>query len=182
VTVTYRPRLPVGLEHPAEWLAVLRIAVGLYFVKSLVTKMTIALLGGFLPVPAVSERWISVMPNIVTRQAAENPLVFYKNFLEGTVLTHPALFAQLTAWGETAVGIGLTLGLMTGVASLLGLLLVTNYGLATQWMSPGQQGFHLLLFVLMLAFFFSRAGRTWGLDGWIAATRPKSWLARRPLS
>ncbi|MBA3555819.1 MAG: hypothetical protein H0W29_13815, partial [Gemmatimonadales bacterium] len=57
MSVTYRPRLPVGLEHPAEWLAVLRIAVGLYFVKSLVTKMTIALLGGFLPVPAVSERW-----------------------------------------------------------------------------------------------------------------------------
>ena len=46
---------------------------------------------------------------------------------------------------------------------------MTNYGLATQWMSPGQQGFHFVLFVLMLAFFFSRAGRIWGLDGRIAA-------------
>ena len=85
------------------------------------------------------------------------------------MLTHPELFAQLTAWGETAVGLGLTLGLLTGVSSLIGLVLVTNYGLATQWMSPGQQGFHLVLFALMLAFFMARAGRVWGLDARIAA-------------
>jgi uncharacterized membrane protein YphA (DoxX/SURF4 family) len=180
--MAYRPRPPVGMEHPAEWLAFLRIAVGLYFVKSLVTKMTITLMGGFLPFPTVSERWITVMPNIVARQASENPILWYKSFLENTVLTHPTLFAQLTAWGETAVGIGLTLGLLTGVASLIGLVLVTAYGLATQWMSPGQQGFHLVLFALMVAFFFSRAGRHWGLDARIVSARPKSWLARRPFS
>ena len=122
------------------------------------------------------------MPNIVTKQASENPILLYKHFLENTVLTHPALFAHLTAWGETVVGIGLTLGLLTGLASFVGLFLVINYGLATQWMSPGQQGFHLVLFALMVAFFFARAGRTWGLDGRIAGDRPKSWLARRPFS
>ena len=180
--MTYRPRAPLTMDHPSSWLAVVRIAVGLYFVKSLVTKMTIVLLGGVLPVPAVSPRWIEVMPKIVGRQAAENPILFYKHFLEGTVLTHPEVFAQLTAWGETVVGIGLTLGLLTGVSSLVGLWLVINYGLATQWMSPGQQGFHLVLFVLMVAFFFARAGRVWGLDGRIAANHPKSVLARRPFS
>lgn len=180
--MAYRPRPPAGMEHPAEWLAVLRIAVGLYFVKSLVTKMSLTLAGGFLPVPTVSERWITVMPGIVARQASENPILWYKSFLENTVLTHPALFAQLTAWGETVVGVGLTLGLLTGVASLSGLFLVTIYGLATQWMSPGQQGFHLLLFVLMVTFFFSRAGRVWGVDARIVAAKPKSWLARRPFS
>src|SRR3954471_10351331 len=172
----------VTMSQPAEWLAVLRIVVGLYFVKSLVTKMTVVLLGGFLPFPAVSERWLTVMPKIVAKQASENPLAFYKQFLEGTVLTHSSTFAQLTAWGETVAGIGLTLGLLTGVASLVGLILVINYGLATQWMSPGQQGFHLVLFFLMFAFFFARAGRTWGLDGWLARRRPTSLLTRRPLS
>jgi uncharacterized membrane protein YphA (DoxX/SURF4 family) len=175
-------RSPVAMSHPDRWIAFLRIVVGLYFVKSLVTKMSVVFLGGVLPVPAVSERWINVMPNIVAKQASQNPLAFYKQFLEGTVLTHPELFAQLTAWGETAVGLGLTLGLLTGVSSLIGLLLVTNYGLATQWMSPGQQGFHLVLFALMLAFFFARAGRTWGLDARIAAAKPDSPLTRRPLS
>lgn len=170
------------MDHPAEWLAVLRVVVGLYFVKSLVTKMSFVLLGGILPVPAVSERWLTVMPKIVAKQASENPLLFYKQFLEGTVLPNSSVFAHLTAWGETVTGLGLTLGLLTGLASLVGLLLVINYGLATQWMSPGQQGFHLVLFSLMLAFFFARAGRTWGLDGWLARRKPRSLLSHRPLS
>jgi uncharacterized membrane protein YphA (DoxX/SURF4 family) len=172
----------ITMSNPDKLLAFLRIVVGLYFVKSLITKMTIVLAGGFVPVPAVSDRWIGVMPKIVAKQASENPIVAYKQFLEGTVLTHPELFATLTAWGETAVGIGLTLGLLTGVSSLVGLLLVTNYGLATQWMSPGQQGFHIVLVALMISFFLARAGRTWGLDARIAARKPRSFLARRPMS
>jgi uncharacterized membrane protein YphA (DoxX/SURF4 family) len=170
------------MSHPAEWLAVLRIVVGHYFVKSLVTKMSLVMLGGVLPIPVVSERWLEVMPKIVTRQASENPLAFYKQVLEGTVIPNSTVYAQLTAWGETAVGIGLTLGLLTGLASIVGLLLVANYGLATQWMSPGQQGFHIVLFFLMLAFFLARVGRAWGLDGWIARRKPGSLLSRRPFS
>jgi uncharacterized membrane protein YphA (DoxX/SURF4 family) len=169
-------------SHAADWLAVLRIAVGLYFAKAVITKMTIVLAGGVLPVPAVSDRWLATMPKIVEKQAAGNPIGFYKNFLEQTVLTHSSLFAHLTAWGESVAGLGLTLGLFTGLASLVGLSLVINYGLATQWMSSTQQGFHLLLFTLMLAFFFSRAGRRWGLDGVIAERNPGSWLTRRPVS
>jgi uncharacterized membrane protein YphA (DoxX/SURF4 family) len=176
------PDRPLGPSHAVEWLAVLRVAVGLYFVKTLVTKMSIVLAGGVLPVPAVSDRWLTTMPKIVAKQASENPIAFYKQFLEEVVLTHSDVFAHLTAWGETVAGLGLTLGFCTGLASLVGLALVTNYGLATQWMSPGQQGFHLLLFTLMLAFFFSRAGRRWGLDGLIVERRPGSWLTRRPVS
>jgi len=176
------PDRPVGPSHAVEWLAVLRVAVGLYFVKTLVTKMSIVLAGGVLPVPAVSDRWLTTMPKIVAKQASENPIAFYKQFLEEVVLKHSDVFAHLTAWGETVAGLGLMLGFCTGLASLVGLALVTNYGLATQWMSPGQQGFHLLLFTLMLAFFFSRAGRRWGLDGLIAGRRPGSWLTRRPVS
>lgn len=172
----------VTMSHPAKWLAVLRIIVGLYFVKSLVTKMSVVMLGGILPVPMVSGRWLEVMPKIVTRQASENPILFYKQFLETTVLPNSNMFAQMTAWGETAVGIGLTLGLLTGVASIVGLILVVNYGLATQWMSPGQQGFHLVLFFLMVAFFFARAGRTWGVDAWLARRKSRSLLSRRPFS
>jgi uncharacterized membrane protein YphA (DoxX/SURF4 family) len=172
----------VTMSRPAQWLAVLRIVVGLYFVKSLVTKMSLIMLGGVVPVPAVSDRWLEVMPKIVTRQASENPILFYKQFLEETVIPNSSVFAQMTAWGETVVGIGLTLGLLTGLASIVGLILVVNYGLATQWMSPGQQGFHIVLFFLMIAFLFARAGRTWGLDAWLARRKPRSMLARRPLS
>ncbi|HEY8257574.1 MAG TPA: TQO small subunit DoxD [Gemmatimonadales bacterium] len=180
--MAYRARPPVGMVFPAQWLAFVRIIIGLYFAKAMVTKMTVVLAGGVLPVPAVQDRWLSVMPTIVAKQAAGNPIAFYKHFLEETVLTHSDLYAHLTAWGEVVAGVGLTLGLLTGVSSLVGMMLVINYGLATQWMSPGQQGFHLVLFTLMVAFFFTRAGRTWGLDAWLASAKPKSPLTRRPFS
>ena len=180
--MAYSTRPVASMSHPDRWLAFARIVVGLYFAKSFVTKLGIVMVGGVLPLPGATERWITTMPKIVAKQASDNPILFYKHFLENTVLTHPEIFAQLTAWGETVVGLGLTLGLLTGVSSIIGLFLVTNYGLATQWMSPGQQGFHYILFVLMITFFFSRAGRTWGLDVRIAERNPKSVLARRPLS
>jgi transcription antitermination factor NusG len=62
-----RPAVVI-MDHPAEWLAVLRIVVGLYFVKSLITKMSIVLAGGVIPVPMVSERWLGTMPKIVAKQ------------------------------------------------------------------------------------------------------------------
>lgn len=176
------PDRSVDMSRPSEWLAVVRILVGLYFVKALVTKMSLVLAAGVVPLPAVSDRWLQVMPKIVEKQASGNPIVFYKQFLEQTVLTHSGFFAHLTAWGETIVGIGLTLGFCTGLASMIGLVLVTNYGLATQWQSAGQQGFHLLLFALMVTFFCARAGRRWGIDGVLAARKPGAWLTRRPLS
>jgi thiosulfate dehydrogenase (quinone) large subunit len=45
----------VTMNQPAKWLALLRIVVGLYFVKSLVTKMSIVSLGGVVPFPMVSD-------------------------------------------------------------------------------------------------------------------------------
>ena len=180
--MAYSSRPAVAMSHPDRWLAFLRIVVGLYFAKAVYTKLGIVMVGGILPLSAASQRWIHTMPTIVTKQASDNPILFYKDFLEHTVLTHPQLFAHLTALGEAITGIGLTLGLLTGLASLVGLVLVTNYGLATQWMSPGQQGFHIVLFALMITFFAARVGRTWGLDAMLWSARPGSLLARRPFS
>ena len=179
--MAYEARPAASMAHPDRWLAFLRIVVGLYFAKAMITKLGIVMVGG-IPLPGASERWINVMPKIIARQASDNPILFYKHFLENTVLTHPETFAHLTAWGETVTGVGLTLGLLTGIASLSGLVLVINYGLATQWMSQGQQGFHIVLVALMIAFFFARAGRTLGLDAVLWSARPRARLARRPFS
>jgi uncharacterized membrane protein YphA (DoxX/SURF4 family) len=170
----------VSISHPAEWLAFVRIVVGLYFVKALWQKLE--LVGGVLPIPMASARWIETMPKLVSKQAAENPVLWYKHFLEGTVLQNPALFAHLTAVGETAVGLGLTLGFLNGLSSAVGLAMALAYGLATQWMSPGQRGFHLVLVACMIAFYGARAGRRWGIDEIIASRNPDSPLARRPFS
>ena len=85
------------------------------------------------------------------------------------------MFATLQTLGEAAVGLGLILGLVTGLTALVGLFLCLNYGLASQWMSFGQQGFHVLLVTSMIIFLFARAGRTWGVDQIFARSGPR-WL------
>ena len=158
------------MRHPDRWLALLRITVGLWFLKGVVTKLAITVVAGVLPVPVASERWIETMPRLIARYAAENPFPVYKAFLLDTVVSNPA-FAHLTALGEVAIGLALALGLFTEVGAAFGALQVVFYGLAVQHMSPGQQGFHVMLFAMMVACLFAHAGRTWGLDGWRARRR-----------
>ncbi|HYT04474.1 MAG TPA: TQO small subunit DoxD [Gemmatimonadales bacterium] len=175
------PPPPAPMRSPERWLAVLRIAVGAWFAKALFTKLSVTLLWGFLPVPTASDRWLHVMPMLVGKYAEGNPVAPFREFMQNTVIPHSHLFAQLTAFGEVAVGLGLVLGCLTTLASGIGLVLVLNYGLAVQWQGSAQQGFHYMLITSLVVVLATRAGRTWGLDGWARARRPGSWLARVPL-
>ena len=170
-----------AMRSPERWLAVLRIAVGVWFAKALFTKLSVTLLWGVLPVPSASDRWMHVMPLLVGKYAEGNPVGFFREFMQHTVLAHSGLFAQLTAFGETAVGLGLVFGCLTALASGIGLFLVVNYGLAVQWQGSAQQGFHYMLITSLVVILAARAGRTWGVDGWVRARRPAWWLARLPL-
>ena len=167
-----------AMRYPQRALAGLRIVVGIWFVKSLFTKIAIALAWGFLPVPAASGRWVAIMPKLLARYAADNPIAWYRDFLLHTVVPNAHLFATLTAFGEVAVGLSLTLGLLTRCGALIGVLQVVSYGLAVQHMSSGQQGFHVMLFAMMVAFLYARAGRHFGVDAWIARRYPSSIWAR----
>ena len=165
------------MRHPERWLAVLRIVVGAWFLKSLFTKLTVVMAWGVVPVPAASDRWIATMPRLIERYAAENPFPAYKSFLLETIAPNPA-FAHLTALGEVAVGLSLTFGLLTVLGATFGALQVMFYGTAVQHTSPGQQGFHVMLLAMMIAFLFARAGRRWGVDGWLLGRNPRGALAR----
>ena len=160
------------------WIALLRIVVGAWFLKAVWTKLTIASLWG-IPYPAVSPRFVGFHPKRVAEFAAGNPVGWYKDFLENTVLPNAALFAKFQTYGEVAVGIGLILGFCVGLTALVGLFLTVNYGLATQWMSFGQQGFHVMLITSMIILLGARAGRAWGVDALIlrrAAPARRRWL------
>ena len=166
-----------AMIHPARAMAVLRIVVGAWFVKAVWTTLALGVALGVIPYPVVSPRFLGFQPKRVAEFAAGNPVGWYKDFLERTVLPDAATFATLQAYGEAAVGVGLILGLLTGLTSLVGLFLALNYGLATQWMSFGQQGFHLLLTTSMILFLVVRAGRVWVIDGWLLARAPgQRWL------
>jgi len=53
--------------------------------------------------------------------------------------------------------------------------------LAVQWQGSAQQGFHYTLLVSLVAIMASRAGRHWGVDGWVRTRHSGSWLARTRL-
>lgn len=165
------------MRYPQTGIALLRIVVGAWFLKAVWTKLMLVYIAGVVPFPAVSPRFLAFHPKRVAEFAADNPVGWYKDFLQGTVLPHASVFATLQAYGEVVVGIGLVLGLFTGLAALIGMALAINYGLATQWMSFGQQGFHLLLITSMVIFLMTGAGRLWGLDQLLLSRAKNSrWL------
>jgi uncharacterized membrane protein YphA (DoxX/SURF4 family) len=158
----------VRVLAPAIWIALLRVIVGVWFLKAVWTKLGVAWMG-VVPYPAVTPRFLGFHSKRVGEFAEGNPVSWYKDFLESTVVPNSKLFATLQAYGEAAVGLSLILGFLIGLTALVGLFLAVNYGLATQWMSFGQQGFHVLLVTCMLSFLGARAGRVLGVDGWILA-------------
>ncbi|HXH12556.1 MAG TPA: TQO small subunit DoxD [Alphaproteobacteria bacterium] len=156
-------------------LAVIRVIVGGWFLKAAVTKLTLDYLW-WIPYPTVTQRFIGFLPKRVAEFASENPVLWYRQFLLDTVIPNSTLFAFLESFGEVGVGIGVTLGLVTSFSALVGLLMSINFFLATQWMSFGQQGFHLVLAGCFLGFLIGRAGRAWGLDALIVKRWPNRWV------
>jgi PQQ-dependent catabolism-associated beta-propeller protein len=161
------------MRAPELWIALLRIVVGAWFLKAVWTKLTVAFAWGTLPYIAVAPRFVGFQPKRIAEFAAGNPVGWYRHFLEDVVLPHAGLFATLQAYAEVIVGVALLVGFCVGLSALLGLFLTINYGLATQWMSFGQQGFHLLLITSMVIFLGARAGQAWGLDGVFLRATPR---------
>ncbi len=155
-----------AMRHADQWLAVLRIATGAWFIKAIGTKWV--LLGGILPAPMASQRWIETMPRILEGYVAVNPVAWCRDFLQHAVIPNAETFAHLTAIGEGLVGIGLTLGLLTRTSAVGGLFLLLSYEFAALGLPYSRHGLKLLMIVAVVAFFFARAGAVWGLDAWLS--------------
>jgi uncharacterized membrane protein YphA (DoxX/SURF4 family) len=165
---------PITMRAPERWIAAQRMVVGVWFGKSILTKLGFVLVGGFLPLPSASARWQAVMPKLIAKYASDNPFPWYKSFMLDTVIPNSHVFATLTALGEIGIGLSLFFGLLTPLGAFFGLIQVLIYGMAVQQQSSGQQGFHVMLFILMLTFLFARAGRRWGFDARLRERWPNS--------
>src|SRR5437773_2193716 len=124
------------MNTPETWIALLRVVVGAWFLKAVWTKLVLEFAWGVVRYPVVSERFLAFHPKRVAEFAAGNPVGWYKDFLETTVVPRSGVFATLQAYGEAAVGLGLVLVLLTGLAALVGLFLSLYYALATQGKRP----------------------------------------------
>jgi thiosulfate dehydrogenase [quinone] large subunit len=87
---------------------------------------------------------------------------WYGAFLQNLVLPNAALFSYIVSFGEALVGIGLILGIFTGVAAFFGGFMNVNYLMAgTVSTNP-----FLFVFATWLVLAWKTAG--WlGLDHWI---------------
>jgi uncharacterized membrane protein YphA (DoxX/SURF4 family) len=145
-------------------LAIVRIVVGFWFLKSLWTKVGITMVGGILPLPGASGRWTSFMPTRVAEWSATNPFPWMRTFLDDVVIANAGLFAHLTVFGEIAVGVGLVFGLLTTSAAIGGLFLMTTYMLSSAGVPFNQQGLHVILIGCLAAIIVGRAGRALGFE------------------
>jgi uncharacterized membrane protein YphA (DoxX/SURF4 family) len=109
----------------------------------------------------------------VQDMARNNPWHFYKQFLEGVVLTHAAVFSYLTLVGNAAIGVCLLLGILTPYAAVLGVILNVNYALAGGWLVRENYPLNGLLIVCELAIIALSAGRVAGVDALLAGGSPK---------
>jgi thiosulfate dehydrogenase (quinone) large subunit len=93
--------------------------------------------------------------------AAKDTPAWYVWFLQNIVEPNAGLFATLVALGETAAGLGLLVGLLTGIAAFGALFLSSNFILAG---SLGQNP-ALIILGALVALAWRNAG--WiGLDRW----------------
>jgi thiosulfate dehydrogenase (quinone) large subunit len=108
----------------------------------------------------------------LAKTSGANPSVqgWYAWFLQHVVLGNAGLFSFIITWGEVAVGLGVLLGVLTGIAAGFGVLMNMNYLLA------GTVSINPILGVFGLFLVFSWRVCGWiGLDSWLLPALGMPW-------
>ena len=139
-----------GLD-PLEWVAVLRIGVGLWWFESWRHKN--------------KEAWFERGSGIAWAQsvAEKHRWAFVKRGFETVVAPRPKLMSYLVVFGELAIGLGLILGFLTPVAAVAGMLLNLLYFVLMihDWAEQGQNS---MMFLIQLVVIGTQAWETWSID------------------
>lgn len=150
----------LGLLTTDQWLAVLRIAIGLWWIKSVLHKP----LRDFVEGQMVD--WsLSLADN--------HPVPAVGSMMRSLIAPNRSWFPYLILFGEAAVGLGLTLGLLTPIALIGGIFMNLNYLLLAgvrprdKSVNPGyqcEQGQNLNMIASQVVLFMLAAWSTWSLD------------------
>lgn len=89
---------------------------------------------------------------------------WYAVFLENTVIPNAVFFSYVVAFGELLIGIGLIIGLLTGIAAFFGVLLKISFLLA------GTINLNPFMFITAILLIVAWKVAGWyGLDRWTLA-------------
>lgn len=135
----------------AEWFAVLRIGLGLWWLESWrhKDKKTWFTGGGIT--------WAAGI-------AADHRWPVIRKSFDRLVKPHPRLMAYIVAHAELALGLGLIAGFLTPVALVAGALLNLIY-LALMIHDWAEQGQNLMMLLISLTALLAMSWQTWSVDG-----------------
>ncbi|MFF9480763.1 DoxX family protein [Streptomyces sp. NPDC014733] len=135
----------------AEWLAVLRIGLGLWWLESWRHKD--------------KKAWCARGTGIAWAAdvAAKHRWRAVRRGFDAVVRPYPKTMAYVVVYAELALGLGLVLGFLTPVALVGGALLNLLYLVLMihDWAEQGQNGMMALISLVGL---FAMCGQTWSLD------------------
>jgi thiosulfate dehydrogenase (quinone) large subunit len=134
-----------------EWLAILRIGIGVWWLESWRHKNK----------EAWFERGAGI--NWAASVAEKHPWPFVRTTFDRIVKPRPKAMAYIVVFSELAIGLGLTFGFLTPIAATGGLLLNLMYFvlMIKDWAEQGQNSMMALIEVVILG---TMAWQTWSLD------------------
>jgi thiosulfate dehydrogenase [quinone] large subunit len=149
-----------------QWLAIMRIIIGLWWIKSVLHKEY--------------PKFVKTGMMGWTNSLLDNhPYPFIAAPIRTLINISPTYFPYLVVLGELAVGIGLTLGLLTPVSALIAIFLNLNY-LVTAGVKPTdydekrfgsvnacfrvEQGQNIVMIAAELVILAAGAWAVWSLD------------------
>jgi thiosulfate dehydrogenase [quinone] large subunit len=141
-------------------LVVLRVYLGVVFLLA--------------SLPKLQHDFTPHLIGFLEQVALERGHPFYREFVQQVVLPNAPVFAALVTWGELLVGVLLILGLFTRLWAVVALVLTVNYMFAKGawfWTPSSNDAAFAAISVALL---IGAAGRTLGLDAFLAQRRPRS--------
>lgn len=143
-------RLP--LNSLRLWVALLRILVGLAILTTWYSNAR----RGFYTPDGLLNFFTNVFPQ------SDNPLTWYAAFITNVILPIRGFFSPFQFIGEFTMGVALTVGVFTPLASLAAAFFILNTFLAT--FGADWPWSYLTILGILGVCFFARAGRSLGLD------------------
>jgi thiosulfate dehydrogenase [quinone] large subunit len=133
-----------------QWLALLRIGLGLWWLESWRHKN--------------KEAWFARGSGIAWAKsvADEHRWRFVRTAFNRIVAPRPKVMSYLVVFGELAIGLGLVLGVLTPIAAAAGLLLNVLYFVLMihDWAEQGQNSMMALIAIVVLG---THAWHTWSI-------------------
>lgn len=99
---------------------------------------------------------------------------WYAWFLENFVIPNAVVFSYMVAWGEVLIGLGLIVGLLTGIAAFFGAMMNMSFLLA------GTVSSNPVMFVIAMFLIMAWKVAGWyGLDRWALPFLGTPWSVKR---